>query len=143
MRAYYLSIKDNDDAGQEIVFANTAKEAKKKIHTLYDDLDNYLDLRVNRAKEYDGMEKLSPAQLAFVQWQNGWRWFDVDYPDPDTATEAEFMEWYDSYFGGAFLDQCGTTGRKTPWNSHVCTCNHRKSHEEHHGCSCRIVWDNK
>ena len=29
LKAYVLSVKDDDDAGQAIVFAKTAKEAKK------------------------------------------------------------------------------------------------------------------
>lgn len=45
------------------------------------------------------MEKLTLAQLALEQWHDGWRWFDSDYPDPNEATDAEFLKWYESTFG--------------------------------------------
>lgn len=100
MKAYSLSIKDNDDAGQEIVFAENGRAAKKLIGDLADSLEEYTDLRVHRDKRYDGMEKLSPAQLAFHQWRDGWQWFDMyDMPDPDHATDAEFYKWYERNFG--------------------------------------------
>jgi hypothetical protein len=102
VKAYYLSVKDDDDAGQAVVFANTAKEAKKQVFShdlLVDALEGgWINLRVNRAKEYDGMENLSAAELALKQWRNGWRFFDVDYPDPDAATDKEFLEWYEGNF---------------------------------------------
>lgn len=98
MKAYSLSIHDNDDAGEKIVFAETAKAAKKRIGNLQDNLESYLDLRVNRSPEYDGMENLSPALLAKEQWRRGWRWFDLDYPDPDEATDEEFIAWYEDMF---------------------------------------------
>lgn len=99
VKAYNLSIKDNEDAGPEIVFAHTAKAAKKLIGDLADSLEQYIDLRVVRDKRYDGMENLSPAQLALHQWRGGWRWFDTyDMPDPDKATDAEFYEWYEKAY---------------------------------------------
>jgi hypothetical protein len=99
MKAYYLSVKDNDDAGQEIVFANTAKEAKRLVSgNIWDNLENYLDLRVNRAKKFDGMENLDSAHLALEQWKWGWQWFDMDFPDPDEATDEEFIKWYEESF---------------------------------------------
>lgn len=101
MKAYYLSIKDNDDAGMQVVFANTAKEAKRLVSgEVHDNLEEYIYLRVNRAKRYDGMENLSRAELALKQWQDGWQWFDLyDVPNPDENTDAEFLAWYKSNFG--------------------------------------------
>lgn len=99
MKAYYLSIKDEVDAGQQVVFGNTAKEAKRKVgEPLTDSLENYLDLRVHRARQYDDMENLSPAELACKQWRDGWIWFDMDFPDVDEATDEEFVEWYKGNF---------------------------------------------
>lgn len=104
MKAYCLSIKDEDDAGKAIVFANTAKEAKKQVFG-HDELvealqGGWIDLRVNRAKIYDGMENLDSAHLALHKWKDGWFWFDLyDMPDPDEATDAEFIEWYRDNFG--------------------------------------------
>lgn len=102
MKAYRLSIKDDDDAGNAIVFANTVKEAKKQVwshDTLVDALEGgWITLRAHRAKHYDGMENLDAAHLALEQWKEGWRWFDVDYPDPDEATDQEFLDWYERTF---------------------------------------------
>lgn len=102
MKAYYLSVRDEDDAGGAIVFANTAKEAKKQVFG-YDELvdalqGGWIDLRANRAREYDDMESLDGPRLALEQWKNGWRWFDVDYPDPDEATDKDFLDWYERNF---------------------------------------------
>ena len=98
MKAYYLSIKDNDDAGGAIVFANTVREAKKQVWShdmLVDALEGgWIALRAHRDKRYDGMENLDPAHLALQQWKDGWHWFDIDYPDPDEATDQEFIDWY-------------------------------------------------
>lgn len=101
MKAYYLSIKDDDEGVMAVVFANNAKEAKKQIYGSYM-MDywsgEWIYLRVNRAKRYDGMENLDAAHLALQQWHDGWRWFDRDYPDPDEATDDEFLEWYRKNF---------------------------------------------
>lgn len=100
MKAYCLSIKDNEDAGNEIVFAENARAARGKIGDLSDSLEEWIDLRARRAPEYDSMENLTQAQLAFQQWRNGWQWFDeYDMPDPKDATDAEFYKWYESRFG--------------------------------------------
>lgn len=105
MKAYRLSIKDDDDAGNAIVFANTVREAKKQVwghDTLVDALEGgWINLQAHRSEEYDGMEDLDAAHLALQQWKNGWRWFDVNYPDPDEATDDEFLKWYEDNFGGA------------------------------------------
>ncbi len=102
MKAYCLSIKDEDDAGCAIVFADTVKEAKKKVWShdnLVDALEGgWITLQAHRDKHYDGMESLDEAHLALEQWHMGWRWFDVDYPDPDEATDEQFIEWYKSIF---------------------------------------------
>lgn len=98
MKAYCLFIRDNDDAGQEIVFADTPSGAKKQVGDLSDSLEQYIDLGARRAKQFDGMENLTPAQLGCKQWRDGWQWFDMDAPDPDTATDKEFIEWYESNF---------------------------------------------
>lgn len=101
MKAYCLTIKDFDDAGCEIVFAENAKEAKKLIGELSYSLEQYTDLRVNRDKRFDGMEKLTPAELAKEQWRMGW-WFHEDgCPDADEATDAQFCEWYERTFNHA------------------------------------------
>lgn len=101
MKAYYLSIKDDDEGIVAVVFAENAREAKKKVYSTY--LVDYwsgewIYLRVNRAKKFDGKEKLTESELALFQWREGWRWNDHDYPDPDEATDEEFLEWYKDNF---------------------------------------------
>ena len=100
MKAYQLSIIDNDDAGAAIVFADTAKDARAQIYgtTLGDSVEKWIDIRVHRAKEYDGMENLSEAELALKQWHDGWRWYDLDHPEEGEATDKEFLEWYEETF---------------------------------------------
>lgn len=100
MKAYYAYLRNDDDAGGEIIFANTVQEARTKAwgmdFTAF--ADSFIELAARRDKRYDGMEKLPAAELALHQWHDGWRWFDMDYPDPDTATDAEFIEWYNNNF---------------------------------------------
>lgn len=102
MKAYCLSVAGDDDAGGAIVFAETGREAKKLVlnhEALADALQGeWIYLRVHRDKRYDGMENLSPAELALHQWRHGWRWFDMRYPDPDEATDEEFYSWYADNF---------------------------------------------
>lgn len=100
MKAYKLYIVDNDDAGAQIVFANTAKEAKRLVHgNVWDNLENYIDLRVNRTPQFDDLEELSAAEISMHQWRDGWIWFDMDYPDPEEASDDEFLKWYRDSFG--------------------------------------------
>lgn len=102
MKAYYLSIKDDDEGVVDVVFANNAKEAKKQVYSSW--ITDYwsgewIYLRVNRARRYDDMDNLSAAELALQQWKDGWRWLDMDYPDPDESTDEDFYEWYKNTFG--------------------------------------------
>lgn len=102
LKAYALSVKDEEDAGEMIVFANTANEARKQAYgtDLSDAADGeWIRIQAHRDKRYDGMENLSNAELAMHQWRDGWRWFDVNYPDPDEATDDEFLKWYADTFG--------------------------------------------
>lgn len=102
MKAYYLWIEGDDDAGGAITFANTAREAKKnyyKYEWLADALGSeWIYLRARRDKRYDGMEKLDAAHLALEQWHDGWRWFDTEYPNVDEATDEDFLKWYKENF---------------------------------------------
>ena len=98
MKAYKLSVKDDSDQGEEIVFAQTAREAKNNW-TRYLAADNFLNKLVNRAPEFDGMENATELELATKQWQEGWKWFDHnDVPDVETATVEDFKNWYYNLF---------------------------------------------
>lgn len=102
MKAYRLSVKDNEDAGNAIVFANTTQEARKQIYgsDLYDATDGeWIRVQAHRAKSFDDMEALSESELDLRKWKDGWRWFDMDYPDPDTASDEEFYQWHKDTFG--------------------------------------------
>ena len=98
MKAYYLTIKGDDEGVTDVVFANTAREAKKLVWQT--DLVDYWQgewilLRANRAKKYDGMEHLSDIEMKLFQWKEGWRYIDLyNMPDPDEATDEQFIEWY-------------------------------------------------
>lgn len=96
MKAWCVSIKDDDDQGMLVVFANTREEARSQSGDLQ--YERWIDIRAVRDKRYDGLEKLSDAELALRQWRDGWRWFDMDYPDQDEATDAEFLKWYEANF---------------------------------------------
>lgn len=100
MKAYILEMKDDSDAGCEIVFADTAKGAKKQAIGMdfYEMSGEWLELRVRRYKHFDGMEKSSKAEIAKEQWRLGWWFHESGYPDPDEATDAEFLDWYKSKF---------------------------------------------
>lgn len=101
MKAYVLSLKNDDEGFSEIVFAETSKAAKKMIYrtNLGDMVEEWIDIRVHRDKRYDGMENLSDAELALKQWRDGWGWIDMDPPDADEATDEEFFEWHKKWFG--------------------------------------------
>lgn len=103
MKAYILQMNNDPDAGMLVVFANTAREAKNQAigQDFYEMSGEWLELRVNRAPQFDGLEGLSNAELALRQWREGWRWYDQHYPDPDEATDKEFLHWYGETFGDA------------------------------------------
>lgn len=94
MKAYKLSIKDDPDQGEVIVFAQTAREAKNNW-TQYLDADSFLDKLVHRAPEFDGMENASDMELMTKQWLEGWRWYDCyDVPDVEEDTVEDFQAWF-------------------------------------------------
>lgn len=94
MKAYKLSIKDDPDQGEVIVFAQTAREAKNNW-TQYLDADNFLYKLVHRAPEFDGMEGASDMEIMTKQWQEGWRWYDCyDVPDVEEDTVEDFQAWF-------------------------------------------------
>lgn len=95
MKAYTLSIANDDEGIQEIVFANTAREAKKLINSTDLYYDEWTDIRVNRYPAMDGKEALSKKELAKETWRIGWRWYDLSTPEPEETTDEQFYAWYD------------------------------------------------
>lgn len=97
MNAYIAGVKDDDDAGNELIFAKTAKEAKKIAWTtdLADNADSFIDIYVKRYPEFDGMENATKEELALKKWYEGFFWLDrTGMPDCDTATDEEFLYWW-------------------------------------------------
>ena len=98
MKAYYLSIRGDDDEGGEIVFANNVQEARKQIYSTDIQFESWIYVQAHRQKLWDGKENLSTRELRKEQWREGW-WFHQDgAPDCDEGTDEEFYAWYDKNF---------------------------------------------
>lgn len=93
MKAWSVSIKDDEDQGMLIVFADNRGEARKQTGDLQ--YESWIDIIAVRDKRYDDLEKLSEAELALRQWRDGWRWYEEATPEPGETTDAEFFEWYE------------------------------------------------
>ena len=98
MKAYYLGVRGDNDQGELVVFADTAQEARKLINGTDLQYERWIDVRAYRAKQWDGLENLSQAELHLRLWREGWRWFDMNYPDPDEDTDETFLKWYEDTF---------------------------------------------
>lgn len=70
MKAYVLGLYSNEDAGNELVFANTVKEAKDKNTQL--DPESYIDLYAHREKVFDDMENASEEVILEKMKAEGW-----------------------------------------------------------------------
>ena len=99
MKAYIARNKQDDDAGSEIIFANTVKEARSSVDESLLGYPDYIDVEVRRYPLFDGMENLSERELSKEKWRNGWRWFDYnDMPNEWESTDEEFYNWYNKHF---------------------------------------------
>lgn len=98
MKAYYLSIRDNDDEGGEIVFANTAQEARKQVYGTDLQFESWIDVQAHRYKNWDGKENLPLIELRKEQWREGWWFHEGGAPDPDEDTDEAFYDWYKKNF---------------------------------------------
>lgn len=95
MKAYLVGVTSNSDSGQEIVFANTAKEARKIADgmDITDFAENWIDIYATRQPSFDDMEN-KPDEIALKKFRDGWTWLDRSgCPNPETATDDEFFEW--------------------------------------------------
>lgn len=98
MKAWRLEVSNDPDQGTLVVFANTRDEARSQSGDLM--YDRWVDLSATRFKQMDDKESLSHEELTLELWRDyGWRWLDMDYPDPDEATDEEFLEWYRGIYG--------------------------------------------
>lgn len=99
MKAYKIYDATNDENGCDIVFAQTAKQAKKMTGYTPVEVDNYIDLRAVRYPNFDGLENASELELSDAKWRDGWIWYGhnhLEMPNPETATSKDFIEWYQS-----------------------------------------------
>lgn len=137
MKAYYISIDDNPDAGGNLVFANNYREAKQPSNTGDLMYERWIDIRCRRMPHFDGMENLSERELDLAKWRNGW-WCCSNEPvftDDEETTDQDFLDWWD----GA-NPRCGNNGGKVIGAGHECVCNGRKGHYGKHGCECGGMW---
>ncbi|HLR58890.1 MAG TPA: hypothetical protein VK094_00230 [Pseudogracilibacillus sp.] len=91
MKAYKVYDEYNHEGYQDVVFATTANEAKKKAFISANSCQNaeWIDIRVNRVPYLDGLEKRTHEEIMYVAILNGW-WYefeDVRY-DEENIGEA-------------------------------------------------------
>lgn len=100
MKAWYLDIKNDPDQGAFVVFANTRNEARGMADSKDLMYDSWIDISATRFRSMDDKEHLDDAHLTLELWRNhGWRWWDIEYPEPEETTDAEFLKWYDGVYG--------------------------------------------
>ena len=101
MKAWLLSLIDDEDQGEAVVFADTVTEAKSEIYQTNLDENGWTSIRARRYPALDGMEDASEPERSLIQWRNGWRWFDYGTPDPGEAADDEFIKWHEELNGGS------------------------------------------
>ncbi|WP_321388979.1 hypothetical protein [uncultured Enterococcus sp.] len=96
MKAYIVGVTSDPDSGEEIVFANTAKEARQKADCmdLTDYAESWIDIFAKRYPAFDDMENSSEDEIALKKFREGWNWFDrLNQPEEETTTDDEFFDW--------------------------------------------------
>ena len=99
MKAYLLSVENDPDQGQALVWDVTAKEAKKNW-TRFLDAERFIDKRVKRAPEFDDMEGRTELEIMLKQWHEGWIWWDWRFPSVEDSTDDDFIEYYLNEYRG-------------------------------------------
>lgn len=99
MKAYFVWIENDDDAGNEIIFAKNTKEARSLAHTtqIAEEADRFIDVRVKRYPIFDDKENLTHKEFTRLKISEGWRFFELEDIDEDTTNE-EFDLWYTRNF---------------------------------------------
>jgi len=98
MKAYILSVKNYEEKGEDIVFAENASKARSKVWNTGLDPDDFTSVRARRAPNFDGMESASERDMFKAKWRDGW-WFDATgYPDYETASDEDFYKWFDWFY---------------------------------------------
>lgn len=93
MKAYIVGVESDPDAGNEIVWAKNSKEARRTAQymDISDSAESYIDVYVRREQEFDDMENASEKEIMLKKWHEGWQWDNISIPDPDYATDEEFI----------------------------------------------------
>lgn len=100
MKAWTVEIAGDPDQGQAVVFANTRNEARSFAGSYDLIYDRWIDVEARRFKSMDNKEGLDRPHLMLELWrEHGWRWWDIEYPDQDEATDEQFLTWYKETFG--------------------------------------------
>lgn len=94
MKAYYVFVRNDEDQGGGLVFAETVQEARSHYHRFDLDPDRWIDVAAHRNKGFNNLEHLTSLELSRVQWRDGWYFCDMNVPDPDEASDAVFDQWY-------------------------------------------------
>lgn len=99
MKAYAVRLESDPDKGNEIIFAKNTKSARSMAHAtdLAGDADSFLDIRVKRAPEFDGMQNASQKEVMRVMWREGW-WFHQSGAPFEDEPEEQFNKWYERTF---------------------------------------------
>lgn len=99
MKAYVVGNKEEPEIGNEIIYAENTKEARRVAHStdIANESDYFIDVEVHRAYEFDDTENFSKKEFIKLQWEEGW-WFDEGAPDPWSSSEEDFYKWYGKTF---------------------------------------------
>lgn len=99
MKAYLIGTTADDDMYQDIVFANTVREAKilANISDATDESESWIDIYAKRAPEFDDMENATKDEMYLKKFREGWIWWDeVNQPHEENTTDQEFYQWLKS-----------------------------------------------
>lgn len=76
MKAYQVRDIHHYEGMSDVVFANNVQEAKKKASTTHVCCEaEWIDIRVNRLPEIDGMQDYERKELIYELVRIGW-WYD-------------------------------------------------------------------
>ncbi|KRL08012.1 hypothetical protein [Liquorilactobacillus hordei] len=94
MKAYSVEVISDPDYGQEIIWAENTKEARKKARCteMAGNADGFLDLRVTRSSGFDDCENMNADDFAWKQHQEGWIWFEIPQLNNEDLTKEEFIK---------------------------------------------------
>lgn len=99
MKAYLLGDRSDPDAGNELVFANTAREARKQIYSTDICPDSWIDVTAHRAEKWDYLEGQPRREQYKAFWRDGWWFYESGCPDADEGTDEDFYKWFDNLWG--------------------------------------------